>query len=225
MESLSESAYRAYRGLVFETPGFEDYFWQSTVIGEIANLNIGSRPASRSNSRRIEDLRAIPWVFSWAQCRLMLPAWFGFGTAVREFIAANPKGLATLRAMYAKWPFLQAMLSNMEMVLAKTNIGIAERYAELVEDEGLRESVFARLKGEWQLTIEMLLEVTERDVLLQENPLLARSIESRFPYLDPLNDLQVELLKRHRAGDADARVVEGIRLSIHAIATGLRNSG
>jgi len=225
MEALSDSAYRAYRGLVYETEGFEDYFWQSTVISEIANLNMGSRPASRTKTRRIEDLRAIPWVFSWAQCRLMLPAWFGFGTAVRDFIAANPNGLATLRAMYAKWPFMQAMLSNMEMVLAKTDIDIAARYAELVEDAALRESIFARLKNEWSLTIEMLLQVTEHEALLEANPLLARSIQSRFPYLDPLNDLQVELLRRHRAGDSDPRVVEGIRLAIHAIATGLRNSG
>ena len=134
MEELSAAAYRAYRDLVYETPGFEDYFWQSTVIAEIAHLNIGSRPASRTNSRRIEDLRAIPWVFSWAQCRLMLPGWYGFGTAVSEFAAANPDGMAMLRAMHADWPFLQAMLSNMEMALAKSNIAIASRYAELVAD-------------------------------------------------------------------------------------------
>ena len=225
METLSSAAYEAYRDLVYGTLGFVDYFWQSTVIGEIANLNIGSRPASRSNSRRIEDLRAIPWVFSWAQCRLMLPAWYGFGTAVREYVTANPDGLATLRGMYAEWPFLRAMLSNMEMVLAKTNIGIAARYAELVEDVELRNAIFKQIMGEWELTIEMLLTVTGREALLEENPLLARSIQSRLPYLDPLNDLQVELLRRHRAGDTDERVVEGIRLAIHAIATGLRNSG
>jgi phosphoenolpyruvate carboxylase len=225
MEALSAAAYRAYRALVYETPGFEDYFWQSTVISEIANLNIGSRPASRTKSRRFEDLRAIPWVFSWAQCRLMLPAWFGFGTAVSEYAAANAEGMATLRAIYASWPFLQAMLSNMEMVLAKTNIGIASRYAELVEDAALRESTFERLKEEWELSIAMLLAVTEREALLQHNPLLARSIQNRFPYLDPLNHLQIELLKRHRAGDGDERVVEGIRLTINGIATGLRNSG
>ncbi len=225
MGTLSDSAYRAYRALVYETPGFEDYFWQSTVIGEIANLNIGSRPASRTNSRKIEDLRAIPWVFSWAQCRLMLPAWYGFGTAVSEYVAANPQGMKTLRAIYAEWPFLQAMLSNIEMVLAKTNIGIASRYAELVEDVGLRTTIFERIRKELELTIEMLLAVTEREALLEENPLLARSIQNRFPYLDPLNDLQVELLRRHRAGDTDERVVEGIRLAIHGIATGLRNSG
>ena len=225
MEALSGAAYRAYRNLVYETPGFEDYFWQSTVISEIVHLNIGSRPASRSNSRRIEDLRAIPWVFSWAQCRLMLPGWFGFGTAVSEYLAANPQGMATLRAMHASWPFLQAMLSNMEMVLAKSNIDIASRYAELVEDVDLRTAIFERLRKEWELSIAMLLAVTEREALLEQNPLLARSIQNRFPYLDPLNHVQIELLRRHRGGEADQRIVEGIRLAIHGIATGLRNSG
>ena len=181
MEALSELAYRAYRGLVYETPGFEEYFWQSTVIGEIANLNIGSRPASRSNARGIEDLRAIPWVFSWAQCRLMLPAWYGFGTAVRDFIAENPDGLATLRAMYSEWPFLRAMLSNMEMGLAKTNIGIAARYAELVENAELRVAIFECLRSEWALTIGMLLQVTEHETLLEEIRFLRARSRAAFP--------------------------------------------
>jgi phosphoenolpyruvate carboxylase len=225
MERLSTEAYRAYRGLVYETAGFEDYFWQSTVIAEIANLNIGSRPASRTKSRRIEDLRAIPWVFSWSQCRLMLPGWYGFGTAVRSFLAANPDGMAVLQEMHARWPFFQAMLSNMEMVLAKSNISIASRYADLVQDAGLRKTIFDQLRREWELSIEMLLAVAERAALLEQYPLLARSIQNRFPYLDPLNHLQVELLRRHRGGDADERIVEGIRLTINGIASGLRNSG
>jgi len=225
MESLSTEAYRAYRGLIYETAGFEDYFWQSTVISEIANLNIGSRPASRTKSRRIEDLRAIPWVFSWSQCRLMLPGWYGFGTAVRSYLAANPEGMAVLQEMHAGWPFFQAMLSNMEMVLAKSNISIASRYADLVQDAGLRESIFGQLRKEWELSIEMLLAVAKQAALLEHYPLLARSIQNRFPYLDPLNHLQVELLRRHRGGDADERVVEGIRLTINGIASGLRNSG
>jgi phosphoenolpyruvate carboxylase len=225
METLSGAAYRAYRNLVYETPSFEDYFWQSTVISEIANLNIGSRPASRSKARRIEDLRAIPWVFSWSQCRLMLPGWYGFGTAVSEYVAANPYGMATLRTMHGDWPFLQATLSNMEMVLAKSNIGIASRYSELVADADLRTAIFERLRKEWELSIAMLLAVTGREELLEQNPLLARSIQNRFPYLDPINHLQVELLRRHRGGDADERVVEGIRLTINGIATALRNSG
>ncbi len=214
MVDLSTHAYRAYRSLVYETDGFERYFWEATVIGEIANLNIGSRPASRTSSMRIADLRAIPWVFSWAQCRLMLPGWYGFGSAVKA-----------LRAMYAEWPFFEALLSNMDMVLAKSDIAIASRYAELVEDGGLRDRIFPRLRTEWQDSIAAVLAIMEQDVLLEKNPLLARSIRNRFPYLDPINHLQIELLKRHRAGDSDERVVQGIHLTINGIAAGLRNSG
>lgn len=226
MEELSNHAYRAYRNLVYETAGFERYFWESTVIGEIANLNIGSRPASRKNSTRIEDLRAIPWVFGWSQCRLMLPGWYGFGTAIKAWLAARPKdGMRILREMYREWPFFQTLLSNMDMVLAKSNIAIASRYAELVEDTELREAIFPRLRAEWQYTIEMLLAVTGQQALLDQNPLLARSIKNRFPYLDPLNHVQIALLKRHRAGDTDERVVQAIHLTINGIAAGLRNSG
>jgi phosphoenolpyruvate carboxylase len=226
MEELSDNAYRAYRALVYETEGFERYFWESTVIGEIANLNIGSRPASRTNSRRIEDLRAIPWVFGWAQCRLMLPGWYGFGSAVNAWLEAHPHdGLALLQEMYREWPFFRALLSNMDMVLAKSNIAIASRYAGLVEDEALREAIFPRLRREWEDSIAKLLAILQQQSLLDGNPLLARSIRNRFPYLDPLNHLQIELLKRHRSGDGDEQVVQGIHLSINGIAAGLRNSG
>jgi phosphoenolpyruvate carboxylase len=226
MEELSNQAYRAYRNLVYETPGFERYFWESTVIGEIVNLNIGSRPASRKNSTRLEDLRAIPWVFGWSQCRLMLPGWYGFGTAIKAWLAARPRdGLMILREMYREWPFFQTLLSNMDMVLAKSNIAIASRYAELVEDAELRETIFPRLRAEWQYTIAMLLAITGQQALLDQNPLLARSISNRFPYLDPLNHVQIDLLKRHRAGDTDERVVQAIHLTINGIAAGLRNSG
>jgi phosphoenolpyruvate carboxylase len=226
MEELSNHAYRVYRNLVYETAGFERYFWESTVIGEIANLNIGSRPASRKNSTRIEDLRAIPWVFGWSQCRLMLPGWYGFGTAIKAWLAARPRdGMRILREMYREWPFFQTLLSNMDMVLAKSNIAIASRYAELVEDTELREAIFPRLRAEWQYTIEMLLAITGQQALLDQNPLLARSIKNRFPYLDPLNHVQTELLKRHRSGDTDERVVQAIHLTINGIAAGLRNSG
>jgi phosphoenolpyruvate carboxylase len=226
MDALSHHAYRAYRGLVYETDGFEAYFWESTVISEIANLNIGSRPASRKNSRRIEDLRAIPWVFGWAQCRLMLPGWYGFGSAVEAFKAERGEaGLALLQEMAREWPFFSALLSNMDMVLSKSDIAIASRYAELVEDRALRETIFPRLRREWQSSIAMLLAVTGRSALLEANPLLARSLRHRFPYLDPLNHLQIELLKRHRKGDGDERVVRGIHLTINGVAAGLRNSG
>ena len=160
MEELSAHAYRAYRDLVYETAGFERYFWESTVIGEIATLNIGSRPASRKQTRRIEDLRAIPWVFSWAQCRLMLPGWYGFGTAVKAWLDAHPgDGMAFLQTMYGEWPFFQTLLSNMDMVLAKSSIAIASRYAELVTDPQLRDSVFQRIRTEWQDSIDALLTI------------------------------------------------------------------
>ena len=203
MEELSANAFSAYRGLVYETEGFERYFWESTVIGEIANLNIGSRPASRTNSRRIEDLRAIPWVFGWAQCRLMLPGWYGFGSAVDAWLKAHPEnGMPLLQEMYREWPFFQAMMSNMDMVLAKSNIAIASRYAKLVEDTALREAIFPRIRrGMGKLHRQIVVASSGQDTLLDGNPLLARSIRNRFPYLDPLNHLQIELLKRHRAGD------------------------
>ena len=225
MDDLSERAFRSYRALVYETEGFETYFWTSTVIGEIANLNIGSRPASRKNSRAIEDLRAIPWVFGWSQCRLMLPGWYGFGTAVEGFIADRADGLALLHQMADEWPFFQTLLSSLDMVLSKTDVAIASRYAELVTDVALREAVFPRLRHELDVTTDMLLKITGQTALLESNPLLARSIRNRFPYLDPLNHLQVELLKRHRAGDKDERVVHGINLTINGVAAGLRNSG
>ena len=226
MEELSAHAFRAYRALVYETEGFDRYFRESTVLDEIASLNIGSRPASRSGRQRIEDLRAIPWVFSWAQCRLMLPGWYGFGAAVKAWTGAQSgDGMATLQAMHDDWPFFQTILSNMDMVLAKSDIAIASRYAELVTDAKLRERVFGRLREEWQAAIEAVLAITRQQTLLQSNPLLARSIRNRFPYIDPLNHVQIELLKRHRAGDADPGVVQGIHLSINGIAAGLRNSG
>src|SRR5712692_4197323 len=226
MEYLSAEAYRAYRNLVYETDGFDRFFRDSTVIGEIANLNIASRPSSRKPSAGIEDLRAIPWVFSWAQCRLMLPGWYGFGSAVKAWLAAHPnRGMTMLQSMYREWPFFQMLLSNMDMVLAKSDIAIASRYAELVSDTELRDRVFSRLRAEWQGVVDALLTIMGQQTLLESNPLLARSIRNRFPYLDPLNHMQIELLKRYRAGDTDDDVVTGIHLTINGIAAGLRNSG
>ncbi|MDU2924429.1 phosphoenolpyruvate carboxylase, partial [Bradyrhizobium sp.] len=226
MDRLSELAFKAYRGLVYETDGFVDYFWASTVINEIATLNIGSRPASRKKTRAIEDLRAIPWVFSWAQCRLMLPGWYGFGSAVETWIAENPEqGMPFLRELYQEWPFFRMLLSNMDMVLAKSSIAIASRYAELVPDETLREKIFGRIRREWHLAIETLLDIMGQERLLQGNPLLERSVRNRFPYLDPLNHVQVELLKEHRAQNPDEQVLRGIQLTINGISAGLRNTG
>ena len=225
MDELSRRAFAAYRGLVYETPGFTTYFRESTPLSEIANLNIGSRPASRKKSDAIEDLRAIPWVFSWAQCRLMLPGWYGFGTAVAGWLEDNPEGLPVLQRMYRHWPFFRTLLSNMDMVLAKTDLAIASRYAELVTDPALRQQVFGRIQAEWELTRQHLLAIEEQQDFLADNPLLKRSIRNRFPYMDPLNHLQVELLRRHRAGAEDERIARGIHITINGIAAGLRNSG
>ena len=156
----------------------------------------------------------------------MLPGWFGFGAAVKAWTdARSGNGMATLQAMHDDWPFFRTVLSNMDMVLAKSDIAIASRYAELVADAKLRQAIFARLRGEWQASIDAVLAITRQQTLLQGNPLLARSIRNRFPYIDPLNHVQIELLRRHRAGDADPGVVQGIHLSINGIAAGLRNSG
>ncbi|QRG08018.1 phosphoenolpyruvate carboxylase [Xanthobacter dioxanivorans] len=226
MEEISDTAFGAYRNLVYETEGFEDYFWSSTVISEIATLNIGSRPASRAKTRSIEKLRAIPWVFSWAQCRLMLPAWYGFGTAVEAFAERRPDyGLSFLQAMYREWPFFRTLLSNMDMVFAKSSLAIASRYAELVPDEQLRAAIFGRIRAEYERTLRHLLAIMGHKKLLQDNPLLDRSIRNRFPYLDPLNHLQIELLRQHRANAGDDKVLHGIQLSINGISAGLRNSG
>jgi phosphoenolpyruvate carboxylase len=225
MDALSAHALRAYRALVYETPQFPDYFRASTPISEIAELKIGSRPASRTASSRIEDLRAIPWVFSWGQCRLMLPGWYGFGSAVDVLLAGAPDGIALLADMHARWPFFRATMSNMGMVLAKTDLAIASRYAELVADESLRDAIFGRIRDEHARTLRHFLAITKQTALLDENPTLARSIRNRFPYLDPLNHLQIELLRRYRAGDTDVRTQRAIHLTINGLAAGLRNSG
>jgi len=229
---ISDAAYAAYRNLVYETPGFEDYFWQSTVITEIASLNLGSRPASRNKGRSIEDLRAIPWVFSWAQCRIMLPGWYGFGTAVEQVIAKRGyRGLLILQSMFQEWPVFSTLLLNMDMVLAKADMRIAERYAGLVQDEKLRARIFPRIKAEYERTCAQLLLITGQRALLDRNPILRRSITNRFPYLDPLNHVQVEMLRRYRdqtsaAGtEASDRVRRGVHISINGIASALRNSG
>jgi phosphoenolpyruvate carboxylase len=218
--AISKSAFSAYRALVYETGGFTEFFRQITPISEIADLKIGSRPASRTRSDRIEDLRAIPWVFSWAQARLMLPGWYGVGAALAAF-----DDLPLLQEMHERWPFFKVTLANLEMVLAKCDLVIAARYAELVEDAALRDNLFGGIQDEWKRTHDRLLEITGQTKLLEQNPMLDRSIRLRLPYIEPLNLLQIELLKRHRAGEPDDRIRDGIQLSINAIATALRNSG
>jgi phosphoenolpyruvate carboxylase len=235
MQRLSDAAMAAYRALVYETPGFVDYFFTATPITEIAELNIGSRPASRKlqdpKNRKIDDLRAIPWGFSWGQCRLLLTGWYGFGSAVRGYLdeagsdAERKSRVALLRKMHKTWPFFANLLSNMDMTLAKTDLAVASRYAQLVADKKLRKQVFERIVAEWQRTTSVLDEITGASGRLADNPMLARSIKNRFPYIDPLNHLQVELIKRYRSGDENVRVRRGLHLTINGIAAGLRNTG
>ncbi|RAK50714.1 phosphoenolpyruvate carboxylase [Phenylobacterium deserti] len=221
MDALAREAMGAYRALVYDTPGFVDYFFAATPISEIADLNIGSRPTSRQASRSIQGLRAIPWVFSWSQSRAMLPGWFGFGSAVN----ASGAPMSQLKELYESWPFFRTTLANMEMVLAKGDLAIAGRYAGLVEDRALAEHVFGQIRAEWGRTLDALLEITGQSSLLEKNPDLAEIIRSRLPYIDPLNHLQIELIRRRRRGDDAAAVREGIHLTINGVAAGLRNTG
>ncbi len=262
---LSQASMAAYRALVYETPGFTEYFFSATPIREIAELNIGSRPASRyvaptlvasrtslppeganfprggpsENSSpanairgsRIEDLRAIPWGFSWGQCRLTLPGWYGFGSAITQYLdqggttASRKEALGLLQKMYKQWPFFRTLLSNMDMVLAKSDLALASRYAELVSDSRLRKKIFSSIEAEWHRTVDALALITGEKQLLAGNASLQRSIRHRFAYIDPLHHLQVELIRRYRVGQSDERVQRGIHISINGISAGLRNTG
>ncbi|MBU6258164.1 MAG: phosphoenolpyruvate carboxylase [Burkholderiales bacterium] len=230
-DEISAASFKAYRKLVYETPGFTDYFFAATPIREIAELNIGSRPASRKATRAIEDLRAIPWTFSWGQCRMALPGWAGFGSAIEAFLAAGDRAqrVELLQRMHRQWPFFRTLLSNLDMVLAKSDLRIAARYVELVEDKAVAKRIFGLLRAEWQRAADAVALITGQAEPLESNPALARSIAHRFPYLDPLNHLQVELMRRyrhHREGQPGVdRVQRGIHLSINGIAAGLRNTG
>ncbi|MBH2020580.1 MAG: phosphoenolpyruvate carboxylase, partial [Burkholderiales bacterium] len=230
-DQLSQASMAAYRALVYETPGFTEYFFSATPIREIAELNIGSRPASRKPSQKIEDLRAIPWGFSWGQCRLTLPGWYGFGSAIEQFLGqggspdSRKDALALLKKMYRQWPFFRTLLSNMDMVLAKSDLALASRYSELVADARLRKKIFSAIDAEWHRTAQALSLITGEKQRLAGNAALQRSIRHRFPYIDPLHHLQVELVRRYRAGQTDQRVQTGIHISINGIAAGLRNTG
>jgi phosphoenolpyruvate carboxylase len=217
--ALSQASMAAYRSVVYETPGFVDYFRAATPINEIAELKIGSRPTSRTASTAIEDLRAIPWVLSWSQSRVMLPGWFGFGSACE---GADHE---ELRTMAVDWPFFRTLVQNMEMIMAKADMTIARRYASLVEDQALAARVFGAIQAEWDRTHAAVLSITGQTALLGGQPELDRLIRMRMPYVEPLNHVQIELIRRRRAGDDDPRVREGILLAINGIAAGLRNSG
>lgn len=229
METLSATAMTTYRSLVYETPGFAEYFFSTTPIEEIAGLNLGSRPASRKSTRRIEDLRAIPWGFSWGQCRLLLPGWYGLGSAIHQFLHqqsnATETRLALLQEMLGGWPIFKTLINNVDMVLAKTDLIVARHYAHLLPDRTLREEIFSRIEQEHKLTTEVvnvLLGSTQR---LASQPVLAKSIRERLPFLDPLNHLQVEMISRYRNGETDEKLKLAIPLTINGIAAGLRNTG
>jgi len=219
LSQLSSASMAAYRKLVYETEGFVDYYRAATPIAEIADLKIGSRPSSRTSSPRIEDLRAIPWVFSWSQSRVMLPGWFGFGSAVEG------RDIGELKAMAEAWPFFRTLVQNMEMVMAKADMTIARRYSTLVPDASLAARIYGEIKAEWDRTQAAVLAITGQDRLLGGHPELDRLIRLRMPYVEPLNHVQIELIRRRRAGDEDPRVREGILLAINGVAAGLRNSG
>ena len=226
MDELAAHALSAYQELIDgSSDRFVSFFRSITPIGEIASLNVGSRPATRRNSGRIQDLRAIPWVFGWSQCRLNIPGWFGAGSAFEAF-ATDTERETILIDMHDQWPFFKAMLNNMGMVLAKTDLGLGRMYADaLVLDPVARDEIFGLIEREHTLTRAWHARLTGSDNPLVDNPALARSIRNRFPYLDPLHVMQVELLRRHRSGDTDELVERGIQLTLNTIATGLRNSG
>ena len=233
LDDLAARAQQAYRALVHETPGFVEWFRAATPIRELGELNIGSRPPSRKAGDKIADLRAIPWVFSWSQARIMLPGWYGTGSALESWVGRRPTTrLARLQELHRRWPFFRTVLSNMGMVLAKTDLELAARYAELVPDEDLRARVFDQITAEHERTCRMLLAITGDDHLLADNPSLARSIRNRFPYLEPLHHLQVEMLRRRRGGDDDELTRRNIQLTINGdrdraaqqwLTTGLRH--
>ncbi len=229
LDEIATLAQRAYAELVHDTPGFVEYFKASTPVSEIGSLNIGSRPSSRKPTQSISDLRAIPWVLAWSQSRVMLPGWYGTGMAFEQWIGAGPESeedrLGVLHELYQRWPFFRSVLSNMAQVLAKSDLGLAARYSELVDDEALRSRVFDKIVDEHHRTIAMYKRITGQEDLLADNPALARSVFNRFPYLEPLNHLQVELLRRYRSGEDDELVQRGILLTMNGLASALRNSG
>jgi phosphoenolpyruvate carboxylase len=223
--AISAESMSAYRSVVYDDKAFARFFFECTPIAEIAELNIGSRPASRRPTGKIDDLRAIPWSFSWAQSRVNLPGWFGFGTGIERFVARTNDNAALLRRMYAEWPFFAALVSNIDMVLAKTDIALAMRYAELSSSPDEAKRIYGRIKDEWARTTRAVENITGDRDRLSKNPNLAASLRRRFPYLAPLNHIQLDLIRRWRAGEQDHKIKQAILISINGIATSLRNTG
>jgi phosphoenolpyruvate carboxylase len=212
-----------YRKLVYGEPDFGSFFEQATPIDEIARLQLGSRPARRSASTRIEDLRAIPWVFSWTQVRILLPGWYGLGSALARW--QDERGLDVLREMDREWPFFTAMVSNAELALAKADMPIAERYVQLVEPAEMRERIWSQIRAEYDRSVEMILATTDQQKLLDREPVLQRLIERRNPYVDPLSFIQLDLLRRLQAEGESDQLVRAVLLAVNGIANGLKNTG
>ena len=235
METMSETALRTYRALVYDDPDFIRFFQEATPIGELAQLNIGSRPPKRTASDRIQDLRAIPWVFSWMQSRYTLPGWYGVGTALEQYAAQSPAHLTRLQEMYRQWPFFATLLDNAQMSLAKADMDIAARYAALVTDQPMARRIYGAIAGEYQHSVDIICRVTEQTALLDTQPVLQKSIRLRNPYVDPLSYLQIELLRRLRAlppeGDGEELKAQrrdlraAVLLSINGVAAGMKNTG
>ena len=224
MDQVVDRSYDIYRDLVFGNDHFYDYFFESSPIKAISSFNIGSRPAARKTITEIGGLRAIPWVFSWSQSRVMFPGWYGVGSSFKEFIDKNPENIAILRDMYQNWPFFQSLLSNVDMVLSKSNMNIAFEYAKLCEDDQVK-AIYETILNEWQVTKEVILAIEGYDELLAENPYLKASLDYRMPYFNILNYIQLELIKRQRRGELSSDQEKLIHTTINGIATGLRNSG
>ena len=224
MDEIVDDSYNKYRELVFENPNFYNYFFEATPIKEISSLNIGSRPASRKKITDIGGLRAIPWVFSWSQSRIMLPGWYGVGTAFSNFINKDKANIEKLRSMYKQWPFFTSLLSNVDMVMSKSDMEIAKEYANLCKDQKTKQ-VYDEILKEWQLTKEVVLKISEHKEFLEDNTYLTKSLDNRLQYFNTLNYLQIELIKRAREGKLPESQVNTIHITINGIATGLRNSG
>ncbi|MBJ8325200.1 phosphoenolpyruvate carboxylase [Streptococcus pacificus] len=224
MDAVVEDSYHSYRRLVFGHPNFYDYFFAASPIREISSLNIGSRPAARKTITEISGLRAIPWVFSWSQNRVMFPGWYGVGTSFKHFIDKKEGNLEKLQMMYERWPFFRSLLSNVDMVLSKSNMNIAFRYAQMCEDDHIRD-IYHTILDEWQLTKNTILAIEKREELLEDNPYLKASLDYRLPYFNVLNYVQIELINRMRRGELSEAEEKQIHITINGIATGLRNSG
>ena len=224
MDEIVEDSYKTYRKLVFENPNFYNYFFEATPIKEVSSLNIGSRPASRKKITDIGGLRAIPWVFSWSQSRIMLPGWYGVGTAFSNFINKDSRNIDKLRTMYKDWPFFTSLLSNVDMVMSKSDMEIAKEYANLCKDDKTKE-VYNKILREWKLTKQVVLDISEHKEFLEDNTYLTKSLENRLQYFNTLNLLQIELIRRAREEETLESQINTIHITINGVATGLRNSG